>query len=365
MTVNFVISCRFRTFKVMFTRLPKYVLLFLFLLAGISFAQSSSDILFSEPAVNPSDPSDLLTLRLEIPIKTLRKETNDSTFTSSTLYFKKQNNWDSLPVELRTRGEFRRKKCIFPPVKIKFSKKDIENTLFDSNRKLKLVVPCRHEEAKNDNVVKEYLAYKLYEPVTPYHFKTRLVNLEWSQKASKKKSGHQLKAILLEDLDHLADRVGGDAYDRNLHPMRLDTLNGIRNAFFQYMIGNADYSVTQGHNYKIIYDNEKFLVIPYDFDLAGLVNADYGKSSDVQNLRFMGDQPAARVYRDFPRDPALVQEVREEYLAHKDAIFHQLEKTKGFFDNEDEYAEAELYLTKFFQVLEDDKKFNRIIINSN
>ena len=348
----------------MFTRLPKYLLLAFFLLSGLMFAQDESDVLFSEPSINATDPSDLLTLRLEIPIKTLRKETNDSTFIASTLYFKERDIWDSLPVQLRTRGEFRRKKCIFPPVKIKFSKKDIENTLFDNNKKLKLVVPCRHEEDKNDNVVKEYLAYKLYEPVTPYHFKTRLVNLEWSQKASKKKSGHQLKAILLEDLDHLAERMGGDAYDRTVHPMRMDTLNGIRNAFFQYMIGNADYSVTLGHNYKIIYQDEKFLVIPYDFDLAGLVNADYGKSSDVQNLRFMGDQPAARIYRDFPRNSALVEQVRQEYLANKEAIFEELEKTKGFFDNEDEYAEAELYLSKFFQVLEDDKKFRRTI-NTN
>jgi len=348
----------------MFFRLQTFILLNLLLLSGISLAQDNSDILFSESAVNETDPAKLMTLRLEIPIKTLRKETNDSTYVPSMLYFKEKETWDSIPVKIRTRGEFRRKKCIFPPVKLKFKKKDIPNTVFDHNKKLKLVVPCRHEEAKNDNVVKEYLAYKLYEPVTPYHFKTRLVNLEWSQKASKKKSGHQLKGILLEDLDHLADRVGGDAYDRNVHPMRLDTLNGIRNAFFQYMIGNADYSVTVGHNYKIIYRDEKFLVIPYDFDLAGLVNADYGKSSDVQNLRFMGDQPAARVYRDFPRNPALVEQVRQEYLDNKNEILKQLERTKLFFDNEDEYAEAELYIAKFFQVLEDDKKFNRLI-NSN
>ena len=348
----------------MFKRLSKCIPLVLFLLSGMVFAQHASDVLFSEPTALSTDPDDLLTLRLEIPIKTLRKETNDSTYTASTLYFKEKDVWDSLPVELRTRGEFRRKKCIFPPVKIKFSKQDIENTLFDNNKKLKLVVPCRHEEAKNDNVVKEYLAYKLFEPVSPYHFKTRLVNLEWSQKSSKKKSGHQLKGVLLEDLDHLAERVGGDAYDRTVHPMRLDTLNGIRNALFQYMIGNADYSVTLGHNYKIIYHEEKFLVIPYDFDLAGLVNADYGKSSDVQNLRFMGDHPAARVYRDSPRDPALVEQIRQEYLNNKQEILSQLEKTKAFFDNEDEYAEAELYVTKFFQVLEDDKKFNRIINNN-
>ena len=348
----------------MMPRSSEYMLCLLFLLSGILLAQEKQDVLFTEPAANSSDPADLMTLRLEIAVRTLRKETNDSVYTNSTLFYKEQDAWDSLPVQLRTRGDFRKRKCVFPPVKIKFSKKDIQNTVFDNNKKLKLVVPCRHEEAKNDNVVKEYLAYRLYEPMTPYHFKTRLVNLEWSQKSSKKNSGHQLKGILLEDLDNLAERTGGDAYDRNVHPMRLDTLNSIRNAFFQYMIGNADYSTTLGHNYKIIYQDQKFLAIPYDFDLAGLVNADYGKSSDVQNLRFMGDEPAARVYRDYPRDPMLVEQVRQEYLNNKDAILRELEKTKGFFDNEDEYAEAEMYITKFFQVLEDDKKFNRII-NSN
>ena len=239
----------------------------------------------------------------------------------------------------------------------------MKNTAFEKNRKLKLVVPCRHEEAKNDNVVKEYLAYRLLEPITPYHFKVRLVNLEWSQKSSKKSSGHQLKGILLEDMDDFAERMGGDAYKRNMHPMRLDTLNGIRNAFFQYMIGNNDYSVVVGHNYKILYKDEGFYVIPYDFDLAGLVNADYGKSSDVQNLRFMGDHPAARVYRDFARDPKLVQQIRQEYLSKKRAIFYQFQQTKDFFDLEDDYTEAELYLTKFYQILEDDKKFERVFYN--
>ena len=336
-----------------------------FLLATLFLSgQEKKDVLFTDNTQENVDASDLLSLRLLIPIKTLKKETNDSTWIESTLFFKEDVQWDSLPAELRTRGDFRLKKCVFPPVKIKFSKKDIEETVFNGNKKLKLVVPCRHEDDKNDNVVKEYMAYKLFEPVTPYHFKTRLVNLEWSQKASKKNSGYQLKGILLEDIDHLAKRVGGNEYDRVIHPMRLDTLNAIRNAFFQFMIGNNDYSVVLGHNRKAIYHDEKFIVIPYDFDLAGLVNADYGKSSDVQNLRFMGDQPAERAYRDSPRDATLIQQVRQEYLDNKAAIFEAMNETKRYFDNEDQFAEAELYVKKFFQMLEDDKVFERRFIRS-
>jgi hypothetical protein len=36
---------------------------------------------------------------------------------------------------------------------------------------------------------------------------------------------------------------------------------------------------------------------------------------------------------------------------------------EAFFDNEDEYNEAELYISKFFQTLEDDKKFQRTFKN--
>lgn len=350
----------------MITIMGRHLFLALFPILFFSLAMTAqgttddlSDVLFKASGKGSGADSELLALRLEIPIKTLKKETNDSTWIESTLFFKEGVQWDSLPAELRTRGDFRLKKCVFPPVKIKFSKSDIEETVFHGNKKLKLVVPCRHEDDKNDNVVKEYMAYKLYEPITPYHFETRLVDLEWSQKANKKKSGYQLKGILLEDIDHLAKRVGGKEFDRVIHPMRLDTLNAIRNAFFQYMIGNNDYSVVLGHNRKALYHDEKFLVIPYDFDLSGLVNADYGKSSDVQNLRFMGDQPADRVYRDSERDPRLVQQVRSEYLDNKDAIMKAMNDTRKYFDDEDQFAEAELYVRKFFQMLEDDKVFER------
>ena len=334
-------------------------LLFSLLLNSQNATDASKDVLFDSNGESTESESGLMTLRLVVPIKTLKKETNDSTYIESTLFYKEDAIWDSLPAEFRTRGDFMLKKFVLPPVKIKFSKADIEETVFYGNKKLKLVVPCRHEDDKNDNVVKEYMAYKLFEPMTPYHFKTRLVDLEWPQKANKNKSGFQLKGILLEDIAHVADRGRGKEFDRVIHPMRLDTLNAIRNAFFQYMIGNNDYSVVLGHNRKALFHDNKFLVLPYDFDRSGLVNADYGKSSDVQNLRFMGDEPADRVYRDSPRNPDLVQQIRREYLDNKDAIIEAMNETRQYFENDDEFAEAELYINQFFDMLEDDKVFER------
>jgi hypothetical protein len=72
-----------------------------------------------------------------------------------------------------------------------------------------------------------------------------------------------------------------------------------RLAIFNYMIGNTDWSVPNQHNCKIISPLEVNssglgIVIPYDFDYSGLVNADYAVPyeplglSSVRERRYVG-----------------------------------------------------------------------------
>jgi hypothetical protein len=42
-----------------------------------------------------------------------------------------------------------------------------------------------------------------------------------------------------------------------------------------------------------------------------------------------------------------------------------MNRTKIYFEDEDEFAEAELYVKKFFQMLEDDKVFERRFIKAS
>ena len=46
---------------------------------------------------------------------------------------------------------------------------------------------------------------------------------------------------------------------------------------FEYMISNTDWNVSLLHNIKLIRkkDTKEIIVVPYDFDYSGLVNADY------------------------------------------------------------------------------------------
>ena len=84
-----------------------------------------------------------------------------------------EGKWSSIEVNLRARGNFRRNECYFPPIKMKIKKDQYSGTIFDGNKTMKLVLPCKIESENNDNILQEYIAYKIYEQISPFHFKTR------------------------------------------------------------------------------------------------------------------------------------------------------------------------------------------------
>jgi hypothetical protein len=108
---------------------------------------------------------------------------------------------------LKGRGNFRLRECYFPPLWIKIKKSESKGILFEGNKKLKLVLPCYTQRDNSDLILKEYLCYKLYEEITPYAFRTRLVNIDLTELRGKKEKKFQVKGILIEDLDKVAKRM--------------------------------------------------------------------------------------------------------------------------------------------------------------
>lgn len=86
-----------------------------------------------------------------------------------------------------------------------------------------------------------------------------------------------------------------------------DTLWTNYMAVFQYLIGNADYSVAGRHNVKLLRYNDvnqpNLIPVPYDFDYSGLVNANYaipGENigiSSVTERYFLGPCRPAENYK--------------------------------------------------------------------
>ncbi len=304
-----------------------------------------------------------LKLSLSASIKSLKRETNDSTYLEGTLGFSQGDQLlDSVDLRVRARGDFRRTQCYFAPLKLEFRKSDIRGTLLEGHKELKLVLPCQIGSLSDDYVLKEYLAYKLFEVVSPYHYKTRLADIEFTELKGKRERTHELTGFLIEDHGTLANRLDGKRYRRNMPPQMQDAYYSVVNNLFQYGIGNTDFSLRIQHNQRLYYIDGKYFSIPYDFDMSGLVNAPYATVSNAQTLNVPVYEVTDRAYKGYTRDPSLVQQVRQEFLDARPAMMRELELLEPLFKDPRQYAEAAAYLESFFDILGDDRKFERGIL---
>jgi len=307
--------------------------------------------------------SNILPIKISYSIKALKKTTNDSTYLDSELEYQlKDGSWQALPVKLRRRGNNRLKNCYYTPLKVKIKKSVSKQTPFKGHKNLKIVFPCLLENDNNDNVVKEYLVYKLFEIVSPYYFKARLLDMNFEEIKKNKTKPHRLKGILVEDDKKMAKRLKGKVYKRSMHPLNQESLSSIRNAFFQYMIGNTDFSQAYQHNIKVIYIDKNMVPVPYDFDMSGFVNTSYAVVSVINGESLGINSVTDRKYRGFARDVKLFEQVRQEFINNKQRLLSVLDDNALFFDNPKEFSTAKDYIMSFFDVMANDKKFKSEIL---
>ena len=301
-----------------------------------------------------------LSIRLEYSFKEIIKSNSDTIYFPSVLYYSSDNqHWDSVKISMRGRGKFRRENCFFIPIRIKIDKDDAKGTIFQGNRNLKLVLPCRTGPQYNDLLLKEYICYQMYEPLTPYTFKTRLLNATVADVGGKQKKTYDVKAFFIEDDDIAAKRFNGKAVDDNLVPRQINDTCSLRFDFFEYMIANTDWSSSFQHNSKTIRIGNKFVPIAYDFDMAGFVNASYAQHNPdlpITNVR-------ERLYRGYCRDENVAQFVRKNFIETTPLVFEALNRFEHSFDPK-EFTKMKKYIQEFFDVLNDDKLFRNKILAS-
>ena len=154
----------------------------------------------------------------------------------------------------------------------------------------------------------------------------------------------------------------GKVIKKNVHPKNQDPMSSVRNAFFQFMIGNTDYSITYQHNEKLFYIDDKIVPIPYDFDMSGFVNPSYAVVSAINNKILPIDKVTNRLYRGFDRDDDILQQVRNEFLLQENDIYALMDKYQDYFKYPKEFTECKKYVQSFYKIIKDDKKFeNRIL----
>jgi hypothetical protein len=223
------------------------------------------------------------------------------------------------PVLLEPRGHFRRGFCYIPPLKLKFNYKD-SSTLY-SLKSLKLVSECNASVENEQNLLKEFLVYKIYNLISSRSFHARLLNLTFQDSSGKKKPINE-HAFILEDISDVAKRNDCTEWkSAKLKTEATDRKQMTVVAIFEFMIGNTDWAVSVDHNTRLIVSTKdtfsKPFVVPYDFDYSGLVNTYYAVPDEKLEI----ENVTERVYRGFPRTMPEIEEVLDSFKLVKKDIY--------------------------------------------
>lgn len=230
--------------------------------------------------------------------------------------------WD---MKVRTRGRYRRMKCGFPPLKLDFSKKDLKKAGLAEFDKMKLVTQCLDGEKGEELVLRENLAYQLYQELTPQSYRTQLVRVTYICSSSNETITNY--GIIIEDKDQLTARLNvtecENCYAPALESFQQDNVQ--RHALFQYMIGNADWSIPENRNLKLFKSNvdSSMIAVAYDFDFSGIVDAPYAVRSGVNGAVSV----KKRIYLGNEALKKEMHETVEYFISKKGAILNTI---KGY-----------------------------------
>ena len=178
---------------------------------------------------------------------------------------------------VEVRGNFRRDSanCDFPPIRILFEGKEIEETTFAGHENIKIVTHCKKKSNQFlQFMAKEYTTYEIYKLLSPYSFKVKMVEITYIDAKNQTKSITS-QAFLIEDINHLAEKHNMKEYIGKLSTENIDRENLLSLSVFQFMIGNTDWIIQLSKNIKSITDGEKIIAVPYDFDYTAIVDTDY------------------------------------------------------------------------------------------
>jgi hypothetical protein len=280
--------------------------------------------------------------------KELRKRSNIDKYLKARLIYHLGDSASDLHKEVRikARGNNRREICTYPPIWINIRKSDIQNKLLKDTKRIKLVTQCGGNKTYEIYVLKEYLAYRIYQEISPFSFRVRLIRMKYID-IGRKNREQESWTFLIEPEGMLAERLDMYAFKSDFMSMKsTDTLWTNNMAVFQYMIGNADFSITGRHNVKLLrykdYRKPNVIPVPYDFDYCGMVNAHYaipGENLGIKSVR-------ERYFLGPCRPPGEYREVLDVFSGKREIILGLIREFE--YLSERDRKEIEEYLGGFY-----------------
>ncbi|MBC8086961.1 MAG: hypothetical protein H7Z40_06820 [Phycisphaerae bacterium] len=267
-----------------------------------------------------------------------------------------------LPVTLQTRGHFRRqaKNCDFPPLSMVVKKKASDNTVLQGNTKLKVASSCRpRTDDYEQYILQEYALYRLYQRISPLHFRTRLAKITYKDSLAKTPDVVSWGFFIEDDkevakeFNTATEKTKGALFDQ------LDQPQLVTSMLFQYMVGNTDYSVTAQHNIALLRDSTATIIktVAYDFDWSGAVGTRYAFPNEKLGIKTIYD----RLYRGPCLTVAQWQPHLTKFVAARPAIDSIYNSIPGLEPKR--VKSSNEWFDGFYKTLADPRAFKRDLVD--
>ena len=291
---------------------------------------------------------DIIQFELRANFTKIFKDRNDSTrYHKAVLsYIKPDGDTVFLDVRVKVRGMFRKnpKNCEFPPLWVNFKKEEVIGTIFEDQKKLKLVTLCQLERY----ILQEYIIYKLYNQITDLSYRVRLIKINYFT-TDKNKSLYDGYSFFIENVDLMAERNNMIVTEKFFTPYRVDRNTMLNLGLFEYMIGNNDWYVTSHQNITLIASDsiKTPFPVPYDFDMSELIDPNYRKPKGVPEEELVSTQ----VYMGICMTPEEQRKSFQYFEIMKEKFNETILKDK--YLSKTVKNEVIKFLKRFYNIIED------------
>ena len=252
---------------------------------------------------------------------TVKAETGKEKYHDAQLSIQNGDETKAIAARIAKRGVTRKRICDFPPIKLKFKKDTLASQEFSEYNTYKLVTHCI--DSLEQLVLSELIVYQLYNHLTDNSFRVKRVNMVYDDGSGLDTAKHV--AFLIEEDQELANRLSAKLYEGDIKS--LDRKQYAEMVIFQYMVGNTDWNLTNGHNMKWIQQAAlpSPTPIPYDFDFSGLVNAPHAKPHPSMPIKSVRD----RLLQWRGKTKTELKEVSAKFVREKESLLAIINDTKG------------------------------------
>jgi hypothetical protein len=264
-----------------------------------------------------------------------------------------------IPLKVKTRGIWRLRECDFPPIRLNFAKGTVKHSLFAKLDKPKLVTHCRDNEDYEQYILQEMQLYRVYNLLTKYSNRVRLVKVAYADSGSGKVVATRY-AFLEEEPAALAHRVGGMLLkQKGGGAADLDPVPAVVFSLFQYMIGNTDWSIAGLHNVELISTDLGYVPVAYDFDFSGAVNTRYATVDPSLPIHRVRD----RLYRGYCMPSETYAPAFAVFNTQRDSIYALYHDSIGRLLTGNRAKETLEYFDEFYKTINDPRDAKREIMD--